>query len=82
MLFQRVAEFVKLGEIVGEQDGVGICAPAAQAVILWGEGTTDVGILGWKEGRLHGPSEWLGSVFVGGVGRKEVVRTEISPCLI
>ena len=69
MLFQRVVEFVKLGKIVGEQNGVGIGAPAAQAVVHWGEGATGVGILGWEEGRLHGPSEWLGSVGVGGVGR-------------
>ena len=69
MLFKRVAEFVKLGEIVGEQNGVGIGAPAAQPVVLLGEGATGMGILGWEQGRLHRPSEWLGSVCVGGVGR-------------
>jgi hypothetical protein len=49
MLLEGDAQFVKLGKIVGQEDGVGVGTPAAEAVVVFGKRATNRGVLGRKD---------------------------------
>jgi hypothetical protein len=57
-----MAQFMELGQIVREEDGVGVGAPAAEAIVFFGKGAASVCVFGREEGRLQRATEGWGVV--------------------